>query len=338
MKAMVYTRPGEMTIAERAYPELVAGEVILRVRAVGICGSELHGYLGHDRTRRPGMIFGHELAATVEASTSPHFPPGTLVTANSALHCGVCDYCLQGRDNLCVERRSLGKHRQGAFAEFIAVPVSALIEVPQDMDPLHVAMVEPMATAMHGINSSARFLTRPLPEARALVLGGGAIGLIAALLLKYFGCRDVTLGETNALRRASAAAVTRCATYDPAATTPDEAAYDYVFDAVGSKASLAAALAAVKRGGVITEAGLADLEGTLDIQKLVRAGIALVGVANYPTTELRASVQAIHAGVLDDLTWVQVRPFEEGPRAFADLVGGALPYAKIVLRPSPDAH
>ncbi len=89
---------------------------------------------------------------------------------------------------------------------------------------------------------------------------------------------------------------------------------------------------------MVTEAGLADLETTLDIQKLVRAGISLVGVANYPTTELRASVKAIHAGVLNDLSWVEVRAFEEGPRAFADLVGGALPYAKIVLRPSPDAH
>lgn len=334
MKAMIYKQPGEMVLEDRPYPTLLPGEVILQVNVAGICGSELHGYLGHDKSIAPGMIFGHEFAGTVAESASARFPVGTLVTSNSAITCGVCDFCKQGRDNLCVDRRRIGKSRPGAFADYIAVPVSALIELPQDIDPIKAALVEPMATSMHGINMAMRVMVRPIAEAKALVLGGGSIGLIAALLMKSFGCRDVTLGEINPLRRQSAHKIVGCDTYDPGATPLPEAAFDFVFDAVGAKATMASAFKAIKRGGVITLVGLHDQEAVLDIQKLTRAGITLIGGANYPTTELRASVKAIHAGIFDDLSWVQVRSLDEGPRAFAQLAEASYPFAKVVLMPS----
>lgn len=331
---MVYKRPGEMVLEDRPYPALRPDEVVLKVNVAGICGSELHGYLGHDKTIAPGMIFGHEFAGTVVDSTSARFPAGTLVTSNSAITCGVCDFCKQGRDNLCIDRKRIGKSRPGAFADFIAVPISALIELPQDIDPIKAALVEPMATSMHGINIAVRAMVRPIVEAKALVLGGGSIGLIAALLLKSFGCRDVTLGEINPLRRQTAHQIVRCDTYDPSATMPPEAAFDYIFDAVGAKATLVSAFKAIKRGGVITLVGLHDQQAALDIQKLTRSGITLIGGANYPTTELRASVRAIHAGMFDDLSWVEVRSLDEGPRAFAQLAEARYPFAKVVLVPS----
>lgn len=337
MKAMVYKQPGEMALEVRPYPVLGSNEVILRVNAVGICGSELHGYLGHDRTVKPGMIFGHEFAGTVVETTSPRFPVGTLVTSNSSVTCGNCDFCRQGRDNLCADRQRIGKARQGAFADYIAVPITALIELPQDMDPLLAALVEPMATAMHGLNMAARSLVRPFAEGNALVLGGGAIGFIAGLLLRYFGCRQVTLAEINADRRAVAKKYLDCAVYDPMTSEPEDASFDFVFDAVGASATLVAALRAVRRGGVVTEVGLQDREAPLDIQKLTRAGITLIGGANYPTTELRASVKAIAAGIFSDISWVEVRAFEEGPRAFAQLALGKYPFSKVILLPAAAA-
>ena len=333
MKVMVYTRPREMKIEERPYPALAAGEVILKVDASGICGSDLNGYYGHDRTRSPGMILGHEICGTIVESGSPHYATGQRVTANSAWTCGRCDYCMQGRDNLCDERKSMGKHRPGGYSEFVSIPASALIEIPQDMDPIRAALTEPVAVALHAVNLAAKSLVRPLSEAKALVLGGGAIGFLCAMVLKGHGCGDLTLAEINPARRASAQKYVGCATYDPGAREPDTNAFDFVVDAVGSTQSLAAALKAARKGGVVSEAGLHDQEVALDIQKLTRSQISLIGAGNYPTTELRAAVRLLNSGLFADLSFVQLRPLAEGPRAFEELAGGAVANPKIILLP-----
>ena len=333
MKVMVYTRPREMRIEERPYPTLESGEVILRVDASGICGSDLNGYFGHDRTRAPGMILGHEICGTVVESASPHYSQGQRVTANSAWTCGRCDYCLQGRDNLCDERKSMGKHRPGGYSEYVSIPASALIEIPQDMDPIRAALTEPVAVALHAVNLAMKSLVRPVAEAKALVLGGGAIGFLCAMVLKGYGCGALTLAEINPLRRAAAQKHVGCETYDPGEREPEANAFDFVVDAVGSTQSLAAALKAAKKGGVISEAGLHDQEVALDIQKLTRAQISLIGAGNYPTTELRAAVKLLNSGLFSDLSFVQLRPLEEGPRAFDELAGGMVANPKIILVP-----
>jgi alcohol dehydrogenase len=297
----------------------------------------MHGYLGHDTTRAPGMILGHEIAGTIVESAAPHYAKGTLVTANSALACGRCDYCFQGRDNLCEQRRSLGKHRQGGYADFVAVAASMLIDVPQDMDPVRAALTEPVAVGLHAINLGRKSLLRPWAEAKALVLGGGAIGFLAAAVLQAYGCRDLTLAEPNPLRRASVAKFIGCETYDPRERAAEVSAFDFVLDAVGSQASIEAALKAVKRGGVISEVGLHDHALSIDIQKLVRTQVTLVGAANYPTTELRAAVRLLASGMLGDLSFVELRPLEDGPRAFEDLANGKVAVPKIVLLPAQAA-
>src|SRR5690606_22631428 len=103
---------------------------------------------------------------------------------NPLITCGHCEFCVQGRTNLCSNRTMVGMTRPGAFAEYMSIPASCIVEIPEDMSALHASLTEPAATALHAINLSMRVLTRPLPEARVLVIGGGAIGLLAALLLK----------------------------------------------------------------------------------------------------------------------------------------------------------
>jgi threonine dehydrogenase-like Zn-dependent dehydrogenase len=333
MKVMVFADYNDMRIQERPYPDLIAGEVIVKVQATGICGSDLHGYLGHDKTRSPGMILGHELSGTVVASTVERFPEGVLVTSNSAMTCGHCDYCVEGRDNLCLSRRSLGKHRQGGFAEYLSIPASALVEVPQDMDPVVAALTEPLANGVHAIQLARQTMLRPLADARTLVIGGGAIGFLATLLLNAYGCRDLTLAEVNAPRRAIAEAHIGCQTCDPRTRRPEDGSFDFVLDAVGSRETVALAIAALARGGTLGGVGLQDHSVSLDIQKFVRSQIAFVGVANYPTTALRSSVKMLHSGALGDLSWIETRPFEDGPNAFAELAGGGVASPKIVLLP-----
>jgi alcohol dehydrogenase len=330
MKALVYTNPNEVTYRDEPDPVLAGNEVVLRIDAVGICGSDMHAYHGHDPRRVPPLILGHELAGTVVAGPGI----GTRYTANPLITCGVCEYCVQGRNNLCANRTMVGMTRPGAFAERMSIPVSSLIEIPQDMGPVMAALTEPAATALHALNLSMRAMQRPLPESRLLIIGGGAIGMLAALLARSYGCGDVAVAETNALRRASLARHAGCRPFDPLTEKAvADNSTDLVIDAVGAKATRNAAFAAVKPGGVIMHVGLQDWASEIDMRKLTLAEITLLGTYTYSTADLRATVAALQRGAFGDLAWVERRPLAEGARAFRDLHEGRSASAKIVLHP-----
>ena len=329
MKALVYTNPLEVTFRDEPDPQLAAGEVVLRIDAVGICGSDMHAYHGHDPRRNPPLILGHELAGTVVAGPFT----GKRFTANPLITCGHCEYCVQGRNNLCSNRTMVGMTRPGAFAELMSIPASSLVEIPAEMDARTAALTEPAATALHALNLSMRAMQRPLGEAKLLVIGGGAIGMLAALLATHYGCVDVRVAETNALRRDSVARHAGVRAFDPVREKADDNSMDLVVDAVGAKATRNAAFAAVKPGGVIMHVGLQDWASEIDMRKLTLAEITLLGTYTYSTADLRATVAALRAGAFGDLAWVEERPLAEGARAFRDLHEGRSAAAKIVLRP-----
>jgi 2-desacetyl-2-hydroxyethyl bacteriochlorophyllide A dehydrogenase len=330
MKALVYTAPNEVTFRDEPDPVAGGGDVMLAVEAAGICGSDMHAFHGRDPRRQPPLILGHELAARIAAGPSV----GKRVTVNPLITCGHCEYCVTGRDNLCANRTMIGMTRPGGFAERIAVPERTLIAIPEDMPARAAALTEPAATALHALNLALRAMARPLPEARALVIGGGAVGLLAALLARSYGCRDVALAETNPLRRQAARAAGELRVLDPAdpAGRVDSGA-DLVVDAVGAKATRAAALAAVRPGGVVVHIGLADWASEIDMRKLTLAEITLIGTYTYTTADLRATVAALHAGAFGGLEWVEERTLADGAAAFADLDAGRSGAAKILLRP-----
>jgi alcohol dehydrogenase len=334
MKALVYTQPNEVQLLERDAPVAAPDEVVLRIDAVGICGSDMHAFHGHDPRRQPGLVLGHEFAGTVVESASAAWWPGARVTGNPLITCGLCDYCVQGRDNLCAHRTMVGMTRPGAFAERMGIPGRCLIALPDSLPAVQAALTEPAATALHAINLSLKSLVRPLPECRVLVLGGGAIGMLAALLLRHYGVDRLELAEVNPLRRASIAQHVRCRAYDPKTEAAEENGFDYVIDAVGSAATRQAALAAVRPGGVVMHIGLQDWASEIDMRKLTLAEITLLGTYTYSTADLRATVAALARGVFGDLSWVAVRPLSEGASAFQDLHLGRLAAAKVVLEPA----
>jgi threonine dehydrogenase-like Zn-dependent dehydrogenase len=285
MKALVYTQPNEVQLLERDSPTLEQGEVVLKIEAVGICGSDMHAYHGHDPRRLPGLVLGHEFCGTVLESASPAYAVGTRVTGNPLITCGRCDYCVQGRNNLCSKRTMVGMTRPGAFAEKMSIPAASLIEMPQDMSALHAAVTEPAATALHAINLSMRALVRPVQECRTLIIGGGAIGMLSALLLSHYGCRDLLVAEVNPLRCAQLETHARVRTYNPKDTAAPEDQFDFVIDAVGSKATRTSAFSAVRAGGVIMHIGLQDWASEIDMRRLTLAEITLLGTYTYTTAD-----------------------------------------------------
>ncbi len=333
MRALVYTQPNEMQLLERPMPEAAPGEVVLKIEAVGICGSDMHAYHGHDPRRKPGLVLGHEFVGRVETSAVPEFARGTRFTGNPLITCGTCEYCVQGRNNLCSNRTMVGMTRPGAYAEYMSIPAASLIAMPQKMPAMVGALTEPAATAWHAVNLSMRALARPLHECRALVIGGGAIGMLAALLLRRLGVQRLSVTEINSSRRSSIEQHVDCEAIDPRRQALPEAAFDYVIDAVGSKVTRQQAFAAIKPGGVIMQVGLHDWASEIDMRKLTLGEITLLGTYTYTTADLRATVDALDRGLFGDLAWVEQRPLADGAATFADLDEGRCAAAKIVLVP-----
>ena len=335
MKALVYTQPWKVDIEERPYPTLDDGDdlVLIRIQAAGICGSDMHAFHGSDPRRKPGLVLGHELAGEVVESQSSRFKPGDRVTANPLITCGRCEFCRQGRDNLCSDRHMVGMDWQGAFAEFMKIPARSVVALPDNLPVQHAALTEPAATVVHALRLTQRAMPLPLAESRVMVIGGGAIGLLTVLVLRAWGCRNITLAETNSLRREAAIEHTGCRGFNPLESPVNESSMDVVVDAVGAAPTRDMALQAVKPGGVIMHIGLQGWASEIDMRKLTLAEITLLGTYTYTMEDFHTTLKMLEEGALGTLDWMETRPLEEGQQAFDDLESQQVSAAKILLIP-----
>lgn len=328
MQALYYVGPEQVEMRETEELPLAEGESRVRILATGICGSDLHAFHGHDARRQPPLILGHEAAG--EVLEGPLV--GKKVTMNPLIVCGQCEYCISGHQNLCSNRTMIGMTRPGSFAETLTIPSHCLIELPDSLSAEAAALTEPAATALHGVNRLAACLPRPLSEARVLVIGAGAIGLLTGLILRHKGVRHLQLAETNPLRRSTAEAA-GLSTFDPREETPQADSFEAVFDCVGSAPTRDMAVHFIRPGGAIMHLGLQDNEGGLDTRAITLKEVAFLGAYTYTSTDLRATVELLDSQALGPLSWVEVRQLEQGAAAFADLVAGRTPAAKIILTP-----
>jgi alcohol dehydrogenase len=330
MKALVYTDTLELQYRDEPDPAPIAGEALIKIEAVGICGSDMHAYHGHDARRVPPLILGHEAVGVVQNGAQA----GRRVVLNPLITCGFCNHCASGRSNLCAQRELIGMRRAGAFAQFINIPERNLLDIPQDMDSVTASLTEPAATSLHAIYLAECILLRPLSECRALILGAGSIGVFAALMLRDKGCKTIYLGDTNPLRRATAAQLPGIEVYDPLGDDlPEAASFDLVIDAVGSGRTRAASSALVAAGGIISHVGLQDNEPGLDTRRLTLEEITFLGNYTYSVTDLRAAIVLLYSGALGSLEWVESRALADGADAFRQIHEGSAAAAKIVLQP-----
>ncbi|GAA6756845.1 alcohol dehydrogenase catalytic domain-containing protein [Thermus thalpophilus] len=321
MRAWVLREHGHLRLEEGPPPQ---GEgLLLKVAAVGICGSDLSVYKGTPAMRarwRPPLVLGHEVVGVVEEG--PRELLGRGVALYPALACGACDACLEGRPHLCPGRRHLGFHLPGGLAEWIRVPAALAYPLPEELPLWKGALAEPLAVALHAVRRA-----RPRPGERALVVGGGAMGAFAAWLLREERIRvDLLEPKGERAERLKALEVVENAALEAGELAGET--YPLVVDTVGLEATLAQTLAFLAPGGRAVVVGLSGLEAPLNLQDLVLREKMVLGSYLFTPEEFR-EVLSLLPQLPEGL--VRLWPAERADEAFAALSEGGIPEPKLVL-------
>jgi L-iditol 2-dehydrogenase len=347
MKALLLSEYSRLDLVEVPMPRPGAGEVLVKVEACGICGSDVHGYDGSSGRRIPPVIMGHE-AAGVIAAAGPgvtDLREGQPVTFDSTLYCGECEYCQRGEMNLCLKREVLGVStpdfkRQGAFAEYVVLPRRVIHVLPEKLDFAHAAMVEPLSVALHAVKLSN------LPEkGSALVIGAGMIGLLVVQSLKHEGCTSIIVSDIDdsrlALAKELGATVTiNAKSVDTVAEVQrhtDGFGVDVALEAVGSTPTVKTAIESVRRGGTVTLIGNIAPTVEIPLQVVVSRQLRLQGTA-ASAGEYPECIELIASGEINLKPLISmVAPLEEGPQWFDRLHGREANLMKVILMPGGKA-
>ncbi len=348
MKALLLTAPSTLAITDLETPEPDAGEVRVRIAACGICGSDVHGYTGSTGRRIPPLVMGHEAAGIIDAvgqNVSGQMI-GQRVALDSTVFCGECEFCCNGKENLCTHRQVLGVscdayRRQGCFAEYAIVPERCVYPLPDQMGFVAASLLEPLTIGLQAVR-----LGNAGPATRsAVVIGAGTIGLAIIVALKSYGVQRIAAVDLDASRLKEATEFGADAVFEADKTTAKQLAEwgassadtdgaDLVLEAVGAAASVETAIHAVTRGGSVVLVGNVSPVVELPLQTVVTRQIRLQGscasAGCYPEAiELAAS------GAVDLSRFVsRVAPLDDGVAWFERLHNREPGLLKVVLQPS----
>jgi L-iditol 2-dehydrogenase len=343
MQALLLTKYRELTLTNCERPIVGPNDVLVRVAACGICGSDVHGYDGSSGRRVPPIIMGHEAAGLVAevGAAVDRVRVGDRVTFDSTISCGQCDACRRGAVNLCENRRvlgvSCGDYRQhGAFAEFVVVPQHIIYALPAGMPLEHAAMIEPVSVAVHAVKR----LEIERGE-RAAVIGSGMIGLLVIQALREAGCVDVVaidvddgrlalaqeLGASEAVNSGSGDAVSHVL------SLTDGEGVHVAVEVVGNAAAFSTAVGCVRRGGRVGLVGNLAAEVPFPLQAVVTRELTLVGSCASAGEYARAIELVASGAIRVDRLISAVAPLAEGPRWFERLYAREPGLMKVILQP-----
>jgi L-iditol 2-dehydrogenase len=345
MKALLLSEYNKLAVTtEMPDPVPGPGELLVRVAACGICGSDVHGYDGSSGRRIPPLVMGHEASGTV-AEAGPEtarFSVGDRVTFDSTVYCGQCEYCLSGNLNLCDNRQVVGVscgdyRRHGAFAEYVVVPERIVYRLPDSLSFAEAAMLEAVSVALHAVRVSELKGSEV-----ALVIGAGMIGLLTLQAARAAGCSRVFIADVDAtrLKLASEMGADEVLHASGAALAAEvmrltgSKGVDVAFEAVGRDETVAASIDCVRKGGTVTLIGNITPEVKLPLQKVVSRQIRLQGSA-ASSGEYPEAIELMRTGAIRVKPLITaVAPLEEGPQWFERLHRGEPNLMKVVLTPS----
>jgi len=343
MKALLLKEYLHLEMVEMPRPEIGPDDVMIRVRACGICGSDVHGFDGSTGRRIPPLVMGHEAAGTVAAlgSRVKGLREGDRVTFDSTVYCGECRFCRKGKVNLCDNRQVLGVscadyRRHGAFAEYVSVPRRIVYPLPDSLLFEHAAMIEATSIAVHAVG-----LAQVSAGNSAAVVGSGMIGLLAIQALSIGGVNpliavDVDDGRLALAGQFGASHTYNSATVDAVAAVRDLTegrGVDLAIEAVGNTGAIGTAIASLQKGGTVVLIGNISPSVDLPLQSVVTREIRLLGSC-ASSGEIPACIELLASGRIKVGPLISaVAPLEEGPAWFQRFRGHTGRLMKVVLQP-----
>lgn len=343
MKALVLEEYHNLVYKEMPTPNIGENEVLIEVKACGICGSDVHGLDGSSGRRIPPLIMGHEASGIIvqKGNQVQDFSKGDRVTFDSTIYCGTCFYCRQGLINLCDNRRVLGvspkEYRQhGAFAEYVAVPEHILYRLPDGLSFEQAAMVEPVSIAFHGVALSPISLNDSV-----LVIGAGMVGIFVIQALRAAGCGkiiavDIEQNRLDLAQKLGADYVLPAAQVDVVEEVKkltDNRGTNLAFEVVGNSAALNTAISSLRKGGALTVIG--NLAATVEfpLQEVVTRQIRINGSC-ASCGEYQACLDMIARGKINvDALISKIAPLAEGAMWFKRLYSKEQGLMKVILTP-----
>ena len=337
MQALVWIAPGKMEIQEQAQPSPAANEVVVCVAYAGICGSELSGYLGHNALRVPPLVMGHEFAGEIVAlgRDVPDFHVGEAVTVNPLTYCSQCRTCRLGLTQLCPQRRLVGAHRPGAFAEYVSIPAFLLHKLPAGM-PLRIgALTEPV-----GVGVRIGKLAGKVEGESALIIGAGPIGLLALQALKLKDVDQVFIADLDPDRLAMGGELGGI-TIQPQDTDVVEMVKDATagegvavsIDAVGTAATRSQCVAGTRTAGTLILSGLHEETSPMPAAAIIRQELTVRGSFAYAAADFTEGLTQLHAGHYRLDPWTVEAPLAEGDQWFQRLIHSPGNVSKVLLVP-----
>jgi L-iditol 2-dehydrogenase len=343
MRALLLSDYKQLAVVEMPVPEPGDGDVLVRVRACGICGSDIHGYDGSTGRRIPPLVMGHEAAGVIERiGAGVHgFEPGDRVSFDSTVSCGACEFCRRGRINLCDNRTVLGVstgeyRRHGAFAEYVAVPSRIVYKLPDSLPFERAALLEAVSVAVHGVNRRV-----PAPEETAVVVGSGMIGVLIVQVLRAKGTTNIVAVDLDPRKRALATRMGATHAIDPLEHDVPSAVReltsgrgaDVSFEVVGHGDTLLSALRCLRKGGTTVLVGNLSPRVELPLQEVVSREIDVLGSC-ASSGEFPESIDLLARGAVDVEPIISLKaPLDEAPALFDRLYRGDATLMKVILQP-----
>jgi len=334
MQALVYTGTNKIDFREEKDPIAKPGETLVKVKASGICGSDMHAFHGNDERRIPPLILGHEVSGT---SLDGKFKNKDVVI-NPLISCEKCDYCKNEREHLCPKRTMIGMStpikREGGLAELVSVPEKNIFEVPKKLSIKEAALAEPAAVALHAVLLAEQNLKKPISECKILIQGAGAIGLLCGLVLnKEKKSTNIIMSDPNKKRLDECAKYLKANFVSPNDKSIKENNFDLILESVGLEVTRHQAIKSIAPGGTILHIGLTQPSGTFDFKKLTIQEITLVGTYCYTNKDFQKTLEILTEKKLGDLGWIEYRDLKKGSEAFNEIHNGTCVAPKIILIP-----
>jgi threonine dehydrogenase-like Zn-dependent dehydrogenase len=343
MKALYYPEWGRLQVVEIPMPEVASGEVLVRVHACGICGSELETYKGRSERRMPPLVMGHEFCGEIAGLGEgvSGWAVGDRVVSNSVVPCGTCVRCGRGDTHLCAKRQVFGMHRNGAFAEYVNVPARILLPWPDGVPAEMACLAEPLGNGVHVVE-----LVRFLRPKKVAVIGAGPIGLMCQIAMQELLGAQVMVTDLDKGREAVARRLGAVNLPHPLPLPTQHVGSggvhpllfewtegeggDVVIDAVGSAATKRQSLEWVRPGGAAVWIGLHGNEMQLETYGITLPEKFVYGTYAAKIEDLRVALDLMAIEKVETASWVTVASLDDSVEAFNEVLEGK--HIKMVLR------